>query len=51
MSPVGPGFPATNWDAMAARKARSVPWWLLTALFVAAVGLALGVTFLVSQAF
>ncbi|MEZ4363509.1 MAG: serine/threonine-protein kinase [Kofleriaceae bacterium] len=51
MSPVGPGMPNVNWDEMAARRAKSLPWWGLALMFVAVVGFALGLTFIVAQAF
>lgn len=50
MSPVGSGFPGVNWSAAAARPARALPWWLLALVFVAVVGLALGLTFVVAKA-
>lgn len=50
MSPVGSAFPGANWDSLAARRARAMPWWLLALVFVLVVGLALGITFAVAQA-
>jgi hypothetical protein len=51
LSPAGPGMQQADWEALANRKARAVPWWILAIVFVVVVGLALGVTFLVSKAF
>ena len=47
---MGNAFPGANWDALAARRARAMPWWLLALVFFAVVGLALGLTFAVAQA-
>jgi eukaryotic-like serine/threonine-protein kinase len=50
MSPVGQHYPAqVDWDAAAAAPAKAVPAWLLAILFVAALGLALGLTVVVAR--
>jgi hypothetical protein len=45
MSPVGQDYPAqVDWGAAASAPTRVVPPWLLTILFIAAIGIALGLT-------
>ena len=50
MNPAGNAFPGVNWAAAAARPTRALPWWLLTLVFVAVVGLALALTLVVARA-
>jgi serine/threonine-protein kinase len=38
MSPVGPQFPTTDWEAAAAQPATALPRWKLALLFIAVVG-------------
>jgi hypothetical protein len=47
-SPVGPAYPQTDWAAAAALPVRVVPPWALALLFVAALGVALGITFAIA---
>jgi hypothetical protein len=50
ISPVGQQYPENvDWNAMAARPARAVPPWLLAALFVGAIGIALALTIVIAR--
>ena len=51
MSPVGQGYPQTDWDRAAAQSARALPPWMLAALFVAALGGALLLTIVLAKIF
>jgi hypothetical protein len=51
MSPVGQGYPQTDWDRAAAMNAKAMPPWKLAALFVAAVGGALLLTIVIAKLF
>jgi serine/threonine protein kinase len=51
MSPVGQGYPQTDWDRAAAMNAKAMPPWKLAALFVAAVGGALLLTIVLAKIF
>ncbi|MGE0548693.1 MAG: serine/threonine protein kinase [Kofleriaceae bacterium] len=50
-SPVGPQYPQVDWGTAAAMPARALPPWMLGVLFVAAIGVALGITLLISLLF
>ena len=50
MSPVGQQYPQNvDWNAMAAQPARAVPPWLLVALFVGAISVALALTIIIAR--
>jgi hypothetical protein len=50
MSPVGQQYPENvDWGSWAASRARAVPPWLLAALFVGAIGVALALTVVVAR--
>jgi hypothetical protein len=50
MSPVGPQYPEhVDWSVAAAVRARAVPPWLLAALFVGALGIALTLTIVIAR--
>nr|HEX4316909.1 protein kinase [Kofleriaceae bacterium] len=49
MSPVGDGYPQVDWAEAAALPIRVVPPWMLALLFVAALGVALGLTVAIAQ--
>ena len=50
MSPVGSQFcQAVDWEAAAARPLRVLPGWLLGALFIGAIGLALTITIVIAR--
>ena len=49
MSPVGPGFPQTDWAAAAAQPAKAMPPWMLAALFVGALFAALLITIIIAK--
>lgn len=50
MSPVGQHYPENvDWNAAASSPARAVPPWLLAALFVGAIGVALLLTVIVAR--
>ncbi|MDB4959902.1 MAG: serine/threonine protein kinase [Myxococcales bacterium] len=49
MSPVGQGFPQTDWAAAAAQPAKALPPWMLAALFVGALFAALLITIIIAK--
>jgi hypothetical protein len=50
MSPVGQQYgEQVDWEGAAAGRARAVPPWLLAALFVGAIGIALALTIVVAR--
>jgi serine/threonine-protein kinase len=50
MSPVGQQYPENvDWGSVAAGRARAVPPWLLAALFVGAIGVALALTVVIAR--
>lgn len=50
MSPVGQQYPENvDWNAAASGRARAVPPWLLAALFIGAIGVALLLTVVVAR--
>jgi eukaryotic-like serine/threonine-protein kinase len=49
MSPVGESYPVVDWAEAAAVPIRVVPPWMLALLFVAALGVALGVTLIIAM--
>jgi hypothetical protein len=51
LSPVGQGYPQTDWDRAAAQSAKALPPWMLGALFVAALGGALVLTIVLAKIF
>jgi hypothetical protein len=51
MSPVGDAFPATDWERAAEQNAKALPPWQLAALFAAALGGALLLTFVLAKIF
>ncbi len=51
MSPVGQGYPQTDWERAAAMNAKALPPWKLAALFIAAVGGALLLTIVIAKIF
>jgi hypothetical protein len=51
MSPVGDHYPQTDWERLAAQPAKALPPWMLAALFAAALGGALLLTFLIAKIF
>ncbi|NVB82717.1 MAG: protein kinase [Kofleriaceae bacterium] len=51
MSPVGEHYPQTDWERAAAQPAKALPPWMLAALFAAALGGALLLTFLIAKIF
>jgi hypothetical protein len=50
MSPVGDQYPSViDWSAAAAQPAKAMPPWKLALLFVAAIGVALGLTIVIAR--
>ena len=50
MSPVGDHYPQqVDWAAAAAQPAKAIPPWMLAVLFVAAIGVALMLTFVIAK--
>ena len=49
MSPVGQQYPQVDWAEAAAAPARALPPWMMIALFMAAIGVALVLTIVIAK--